>query len=245
MLQPKHIYHYTSVDVLCKLFANIQNQQFVFHASSVFSMNDSAEYCVAIDQCVDDVDRLIMERELGVPFALCFSDSDANIPMWNMYANSGRGICLQFNFEKLKDYIYELKKRDERTMLFSQCDYKVINVNNKRPFDSGKDYPNKLELKRKMIDAAFIKPNCFSHEREWRLMIWQDWVPNDKHKIFFKERQEELCPYIEVPIHIKCLEGIILNPNASEQMIEATRLLLANYGGISINVDTANITLKV
>ncbi len=246
MAYPEFLCHYTSIDVLCKLFTNNTNGCFIFHASSVDSMNDNAEYMEARKQCRDGVEEIIMERELGIPFALCFSDKETNIPMWNMYANKGKGVCLLFNFRKIKNHIKALQKKDERLIAFYKCIYKDILSNEKlKPLDSGNQYPDTKELSKKMKDKAFIKPNCFRHEKEWRLMIWQDWVPNDNHIIHFKERKDELCPYLEIPIPVNSLERIVLRPNASEQMIDATRLLLANYGGNGISVEVAEITLKV
>ena len=83
---PKYLYHYTSVNVLCSLFTHMRNEQFVFHASSIGFMNDSAEYSQALKHCSDFVDEKLMEIELGTPFALCFSEDSDSVPMWNMYA---------------------------------------------------------------------------------------------------------------------------------------------------------------
>ena len=40
--KPEFLCHYTSVDVLCKLFTEMENGKMSFHASSVDFMNDSA-----------------------------------------------------------------------------------------------------------------------------------------------------------------------------------------------------------
>ncbi len=246
MERPEYLCHYTSVDVLCKLFSNIKNKMFIFHASSVFSMNDKAEYRIAIEKCRDGVEEIIMEHELGIPFAISFTDSEDNIPMWYMYANNGKGVCLKFCFRKLKEYFDKLKNTDKRESRFSHCDYQIMDMTEKqKPLDSDCEYPDIEELRKQMKKVACIKPLCFRHENEWRLTVWQDWITNGKQKMLFKERHDELCPYIEIPIPVDCLETIVLSPSANWQMIEAIKLLKANYGRNNISVNTANITLKV
>ena len=246
MEKPKSLYHYTSIDVMCKLFTNIQDDLFIFHASSTETMNDGAEYEFVREQCSDESTEIIMEKELGIPFALCFSESGECVPMWTMYANKGNGVCLKFNFDKLGEYFKELKKGDNRSMSFSKCMYKPINANKKKkPFSVSDTYPDIDQLKKNMIETSFIKPKCFSYEQEWRLMVWQDWLPNKKNNIAFKVRQDILCPYIEIPVSINSLEEIIIKPDAPTQLINATQLLRTNYGGLSIPVNPASITLKV
>ena len=209
-------------------------------------MNDKAEYRIANEKCRDGVEEIIMEHELGIPFAISFTEDEENIPMWNMYANNGKGVCLIFIFDKIKKYFDEMICTDKRRILFSRCKYQKMDMSeNQKPLCSSYEYPNIEELRKLMMEAAFIKPLCFRHENEWRLTVWQDWMPNGKQKMLFKERRDELCPYIEIPIPVNCLEKIVLKPNANIQMIEAVKLLQANYGEKNISVCAANITLNV
>ncbi|MBR6286174.1 MAG: DUF2971 domain-containing protein [Bacteroidaceae bacterium] len=251
-IEPNQLCHYTSVDVLCKLFVGSKNKKLLFHASSVFFMNDSAEYMAALDCCRDFVTEIIMEKDLGMPFALSFSESENAIPMWNMYANDGKGVCLVFDFNQLKDYFESLQKSKKKgtnnSYKFSLCQYKEFKYNNvnEKPTSSSLNYPNTNERREKMTENAFIKPLSFNYEKEWRLMIWKEWPSSDKNKILFKVRNEELCPYLEIPIPVKCLKQIVLSPYASDQMVDSVRLLLANYAPRNpIRVDKSNITLKI
>ena len=233
MEEPSSLYHYTSVDVLCKLFTQTNGEDMIFYASSVNAMNDSAEYAMALNKCEDSVDELLMEQALGIPFAICFSEKGDNIPMWNMYAKEGKGVCLKFNFDMLKAHFTSLGKVDCREMRFSKCSYQSISKisDSEKPLSANKSSIDTEKLRMEMTDAAFVKPECFKHEKEWRFMIWQDWLPTKSHKISFREKQDELCPYLEIPIPKKCMEVVILGPNATEQMIDATKLLVANHQG--------------
>ena len=243
-----YLYHYTSIDVLCKLFTNInKNNQLVFHASSLDSMNDSAEYKLARQQCKDYTEEFIVDNLKGIPFALCFSENEDNIPMWSMYANEGKGVCLRFNFGKLKEQFDHLNIKDKRESRFYFCKYQEFKTDEdeKKPLSSSNEYRDFDKIWKAIMQKSFIKPVCFSHEKEWRLLVWQSIFPTKKPIIKFKVRNDNLCPYIEIPISVNCIEEIILRPNADDQLIEATKLLLANYGGNGINVSQANITLKV
>ena len=251
MIKPEFLCHYTSVDVLCKLFTEMENENMSFHASSVDFMNDSAEYMTARNHCRDGVEEILMEEILGIPFALCFSDSENHIPMWNMYANHGKGVCLMFNFEELHKYFEILcntKQDDFNSVKFSFCDYQEVNYKNEdeKPLFSNFEYPNTDELKKAITEDAFIKPLSFNYENEWRLMVWQSWYPTKKQKLFFKVRNDELCPYVKIPIPVDCLKQIILSPFASDQMIDSVRILIANFApGHFINVLKSEISLKL
>lgn len=248
--EPKHLCHYTSVDVLCKLFVDIKDEIMSFHASSVTFMNDSAEYTATMNCCRDGVEEIIMEEFLGIPFALCFSESEDIIPMWSMYAKGSKGVCLVFDFNQLKSYFETLQNKENglfNFVDFSLCQYKEFEYKNgdKKPLSLDIDYTNKDRLCIKMTENAFIKPPSFNYEKEWRLMVWQKWHPSNKRIILFKVRDEELCPYIKIPIPVRCLKQIFLSQLASDQMIDSVRLLLANYApGHTISVVKSDITLK-
>ena len=240
---PESLYHYTTVAVLFKLFTGIKDGCLIFHASSLDFMNDSAEYAASRRLCKDYVDELLIELQIGIPFALCFSDSGDNIPMWSMYANGGKGICMKFNYSKLENY-YREQKAKGKTIEFSQCRYQKISMEIEEP--KPVDYPDVDRLATKIKEATFIKPDSFIHEREWRLTEWKSWASPYIQDFLFKEVHNEICPYIEIPIPIDSLEDIILNPYASEHMKTAVQLMRNKYAeGFGINVEKSKITLKV
>ena len=248
---PKYLCHYTSVDVLLELFTNINDDNFYFHASSVDFMNDSTEYMISKEHCCDIINEMQMEINLGIPYALCFSNSEDNIPMWKMYADSGKGICLMFDFDELNQYFERLKQSTKNVfncVKFSYCRYeeKEIQNDNEKPLFAYNANYNNEQLKELMITDAFIKPKSFQHENEWRLMVWQDWRPSDSRKMLFKMKKSELCPYVRIPIPIKSLRKIILCPSASQSMENSVKYLSANYAErYYLAVEKSEITLKV
>ena len=245
--KPSGLYHYTSVAVLCKLFTGIKDGNLIFHASSVDFMNDGAEYAISRSLCKDHVEELYTEIGIGKPFALCFTDSENNIPMWSMYANGGKGVCLKFSFSKIEELYHQLKAQG-KTIEFSQCEYSDISLpeETNKPLCADMKYPDTGQLWNEMKKAAFVKPDSFIHEREWRLMVWNSWESSSIQNILFKEVHDEICPYIEFPIPVNFLEEIILSPNANWQMEEAVKLMRYKYtNGKLIPVKISKITLKV
>ena len=242
---PNSLYHYTSVDVLCKLFSGIKKDCLIFHASSVDFMNDSEEYAISRSLCKDEVDNILADTKMGLPFALCFTDSENNIPMWSMYGDEGKGVCLKFNFSKL-DVFLRKQKSEDRIIIFSKCVYQKISQIEDKPLCANTDYPNLAKLCEEMRIAAFVKPDFFVHENEWRLMAWNSWKFPEIQNVLFKKVRNEICPYIEISIPVDCLEGILLGPSASNQMIEAVKLMRFKYThGKNILIDKVKISLKV
>ena len=131
---------------------------------------------------------------------------------------------------------------------FSNCKYQKIDYEKEyvKPFSINKNHINNAKLIKEMTKDAFIKPISFENEKEWRFMVWKEWHPINNQKMLFKIKNEELCPYIKIPIPVKFLKRIVLCPSADNQMIESVRLLLANYAAShAVSVDKSKITLKL
>lgn len=123
-------YHYTSLEVLQKLIEGIVEKDgqryFVFHASSIFSMNDPQEfywgYQIVLNQ-LKSLDKKhhtkgifkistfaehysqelfyqvfidSLYKQKLIPFIICFSTCRDSLPMWSMYSKNGKGVCLGF-----------------------------------------------------------------------------------------------------------------------------------------------------
>ena len=80
----------------------------------------------------------------------CFSEEKSSIPMWAYYANNHKGVCLEYDLEKLNiedRYEYELKRA-----------FCKVHYSNYRPKDKHGDY------------SLVVKSSQWSHEKEWRLI---------------------------------------------------------------------------
>ena len=117
--KPSYVYHYTTIDVLEKLFANLTEtsigpceieQELVFWATSVFYMNDKFEsFETRIREGVlsnEDQFLFNFSRSInGEPCAISLSASKESIPMWQMYGGQGNGVCIEFDVSMLMNYM--------------------------------------------------------------------------------------------------------------------------------------------
>ncbi|MHB1494378.1 MAG: DUF2971 domain-containing protein [Acidithiobacillus sp.] len=110
---------------------------------------------------------------------ICFSERNDNILLWSHYANSHRGVCLEFD-------IGTWKARNSMLPLFPV----IYKPNNERP-------EVKLTMKSFQTtafaeNAIFSKGLCWAYEQEWRLVVdpWGrrdsiDFLPSYLTGVFF------------------------------------------------------------
>ena len=104
---PDFLYHYMSIESLISMM-NAESFQkghlLKFHQSSIFHMNDGLEYGWFEAKTDEGGDKYIVKFEIGDPFAFCFSECEDCIPMWEMYGNHAKGVCLKFYAKKLRNF---------------------------------------------------------------------------------------------------------------------------------------------
>ena len=118
-----------------------------------------------------------LKRFLSKVTVSCFSASGWNNQlMWSHYANSYSGICVEYDFSKLKDFtgfIYPIKYTDERPTL-SMRDVGIAGLSKgKTP-----------EIVTCDIDVTYIlsymlcKNSCWKYEKEWRIInVGEEYTP--------------------------------------------------------------------
>lgn len=121
------VYHYTSQDVLCKLFNSIKEQginkdsRLDFWATGIMYLNDDTEYIFFENKLRHDLERYIKEYhpdEIGLleqfphiflkeffipPSIISLSEIGDSLPMWKMYGNNAKGVCIGFSLNKLQE----------------------------------------------------------------------------------------------------------------------------------------------
>lgn len=234
---------------------NMSTGNLIFWASSIFSMNDPKEmrfgkevleillpffenlFNLSSENRLD-INSLDTEKILNdithIPFVLSFSKCEDDLSMWTMYGDEGRGIAMIFD----KDIVpYPMT---------GICNPELIEVNYQKGV---KDYPKLRQIynsgiqewtkccedekikesKERTLSKLFvelcpyIKSETYHKEKEYRFCFCD--VPRDK--IMFRTRNKQILPYIEVPIPISHLRGIILGPCSDFKMTTQTlRVLL-------------------
>ncbi len=102
--------------------------------------------------CFEKVDQTIERNAYGK--VACFSESWDNIPMWGYYANSHKGICLEYEPKQLLSMSKEFKTTYNALT--------KVTYSNIRYYDESG------------VISPFIKSEDWRHEREWRLFYSSD-----------------------------------------------------------------------
>lgn len=225
---PETLYHYTSLQTLTYLqnWDGINEKEkhvLNFSASGVESLNDTTEYLNYI-QNKDIVHKgLHSFAGYGKPFIISLSYPQENIPMWNMYGDNGRGVCLEFASQQLCKHfeIVENNNIDQRISI-RRCLYqkteKFIALEKEFCKPANPQGPWDMRLFHQYaIEAIALKNNVFEYENEWRIIKFSEQ---------FKTRPSGvgITPFINIPIPMECLRRIIVGPKAtmqSERLVDA------------------------
>lgn len=191
------------------------------------------------------------------PYLISLSCAYDSLHMWDMYASNGNGVAIGFNRPKLfganiltKDCHYcnpYCKEDIEQTISEIESSIKEIYL------DIEKDYPlaaiqkavdngdkSQLHLRLHIIYTlacwhigSRVKDRAFELEDEVRITPRIEGAA----KIFFRDRNGIIIPYIEYPIPFNCVENIIVGPTADFNRVRESILILLDTKGIKWNED--------
>ena len=177
----------------------------------------------------------LIERGM-IPYAISFSCSGDFLPMWSMYGNNKKGVCLKFNTGKLIEGLYGSCQVD-----FVSYDGEDDNYIMNEHFSLLYDYDaEKLGDKKMSIDekvellsiycqciSPFIKSSSWGYEKEFRIVYNQMYRPEITEeylrKIIFpfaKREMEIINRYSIIQLSVKSLESVIVGPLADYKSIE-------------------------
>ena len=161
-----------------------------------------------------------------IPYTSSFSTKEDFLPMWKMYGEDFKGVCLKFDLSELTKYLnensqfgfvsYDGEVDDSylKEVFFNIYDwearhYKPIGINEKI---------EELSLLCACI-SPFVKSSDWAYEQEFRIEIYRffnleiDRESLRKHKFngLIRKRVE---PYVYYPICPNALQEIIIGPHA-------------------------------
>ena len=196
---------------------------------------------------IEKLNNTIIEhiyKEQKSPFIVSFSKDKDSLPMWNMYADNGNGVCLCFinNEDLLRpidninidiNFIYRL-----HAMEVGYGDVKDTIRNTVRRLYKGyyKGYQKydiemrKQEMLRHFVDLAvtispYHKNEAYRFEDEVRLVEFKKNADDVKYRT---SKRGRLIPYIEISIKLQYLWQIIIGPCAdSPSIIRELRNILS------------------
>lgn len=237
--KPTTLLHYTSWSSFQGMLQFVldakenKERYLCFHASHINAMNDRTEGKLILDYfftgsgLLNDIQEKMSEvrEKAGEPYVISFSHSKQGIehniiPMWMMYADGGKGVCLHFDYKLIKDNI----PNDVKLM---ECQYKTIGEiksiakvkrdNIKDEFKGNRDITNLLSDL--MFDIPLYKEKYWEYESEWRLVTIKN---NPKYKV----GRLGFVPYQEIRLPLSALTKITIGPCANQEVIENTLNLL-------------------
>lgn len=251
------VYHYTSQDVLCKLFKSIKeeginkNSRLDFWATGIMYLNDDTEYIFFENKLRCDLERYIEEchpDEIGLlrnfsrmflkeffipPSIISLSEIGDSLPMWKMYGNNAKGVSIGLSRDKLQEAL------DVEGCNVGKCIYKSFE---EKYFDN--DYLEKIYTYLRgcsiddnriipYVDAIREFPNTFltkSSDYEYE-KEWRICQASEKYDFFVKD--DIIKPHITVKIPLSCMRSITLGPNLKhkEVSLHALRLFMETMIG--------------
>lgn len=102
----------------------------------------------------------------------CFSNSGWNNPlMWAHYANSYSGICVEYDFEKIKEYvgfIYPVEYSNQRPSVLLR-DIGIEGFDLQNTDESKRIKTCEIDTER-LLKMLLVKDKCWQYEKEWRVI---------------------------------------------------------------------------
>ena len=199
--------------------------------------------------------------EGGIPYIISLSRNRDSLPMWNTYTQKGNSIAIGFDeqllceesarFGKEKNSmlreIYEIRECIYDTLesgfisiknRYKEEYIEVLNNYKKQKNATDGDYIKEILNRAKVYAfmerlykeiAPYIKDKVYEYEQEVRCLV------KNKDKIFFRESNGLIIPYVKVKISLKCIKEIIIGPTMdANRTRDSLAMLLYNKGMIDI-----------
>lgn len=233
-----------------------------YENSCAKSMNLSEVY--TRPECEDECKHRLFKRPTDgfvemstIPYSLSFSCKRDFLPMWSMYGNNKRGVCLKFRLKTLIESInkqfcfvhYECNKdniiKDYLLPILYDFDSECLEISNKAmPIE------DKIEELSLLCDcmSPFIKCDDWAYESEFRIVSREHYGP--KYKKSFKDlhlslEKIKIDNHVTLPVSAQSLEEIIIGPLANYNVLEhilRNELKECNLNHVEITPSSIHIT---
>ena len=198
--------------------------------------------------------------EVGsVPYTISFACKRDFLPMWSMYGDHKKGVCIKFDINKLIDRLvgnvqlcfvhYENNKDNiiEDYLLPELYDFDA------KRSKTGLSIKDKIEELSLLCDciAPFVKCKDWSYEEEFRLVYHEHYGPNYTDdffrglKIHLHLKKIKVNEFVCLPIFPDSIEEIIIGPLANFEVIEHildNELKECNLNSVTITPSCIQIT---
>lgn len=159
-------------------------------------------------------------------FTFSLSQETDLLSQWRGYCAQNNGYCIVFDLDKL----FEKIQTAFESVHLVQCVYERENKEKKLRELLNKYWAKYLPLKddkkkrttiesfadEAMLLASHFKHPSFSEEKEKRIVVFSENVPDGDHK--FREGRFSIIPYIELPAPRGLIKKIVIGPNSNKHL---------------------------
>ncbi len=184
-------------------------------------------------KCKEQTFKRPIDKTTGmarIPYIISFSCKRDFLPMWSMYGNGKRGVCLKFRLSKL------IESLDDIQLCFVHYEGEDTNVINDYLlpilYDCGTKGIIDLSVEEKIRELSllcdcispFVKTKEWAYESEFRIVRYKHngGESSDSFikclQLSFKEHNIE--DHIPLPINANAMEEIIIGPLANYDVVE-------------------------
>lgn len=169
---------------------------------------------------------------IDVPFAISFSCKRDFLPMWSMYGDGKKGVCLKF---RLSTLVNEMKGclqlcfvyyKGERNNIIKDYLLPLLYDFDARKYSAGISLDEKINELCLLYECInpFVKSKDWSYESEFRIVFHEHYGPK-LNEDFFESlsrtyNEPKLVDYITTPIAANSMEEIIIGPLANYKIVE-------------------------
>ena len=169
---------------------------------------------------------------IDVPFAISFSCKRDFLPMWSMYGDGKKGVCLKF---RLSTLVNEMKGclqlcfvyyKGERNNIIKDFLLPLLYDFDARKYSAGISLDEKINELCLLYECInpFVKSKDWSYESEFRIVFHEHYGPK-LNEDFFESlsrtyNEPKLVDYITTPIAANSMEEIIIGPLANYKIVE-------------------------
>lgn len=204
-------------------------------------------------EVIDQFGSLMIHND-NTNFVVSFSDSPDILPMWALYGDNGKGVCLEFSPYTIEEY-YNTKIN---TILnIGKCVYTddeieekvkyeikiVLNIFTKLKNNEQKDVLTKMKLLATLcgVIAVYVKHKGFKFEQELRMNI----IKEKKEWKLGETRYNQHKVYVDVPIPIEALKNVIVGPAAKYDDTKNPIVLALRAKGLIIEPKKSTIPFRL
>lgn len=204
-----------------------------------------------------DLNGLLLQslsEEEELPYLISFSTVMDSLPLWNMYADNGNGVCLELNDLEIKDK----KVIKIGNIYFQEVQYGNLMGNEKINDDIRYFYDEYLNTQKRENDLSDFKLSFYvvmckyvsthikkkTYEFEHEVRVSQDKKDNEEIK-FRCNKKGNIIPYIEIPLPVDYLKCIRIGPTCDFNSTKrALQTKLKQMGVNNVRIEKSNIQYR-